>query len=212
MRGGEWIVKLKQRIMQHLDASWWLYLFVSFCFIAGLVFGILGAYSLKEQQSTSLIQYIDQGLGQFEQNVDFVLTTSQAVYKNLFNLAKIFVLGLTVLGLPFILLIIFTRGFVLGFTLSFLIKSKGFLGACIALLAIIPPNLLSLPTYILASVSAINFSFYLIRGRDIKRNGPISQYFLGYLIVMAFMALLMICSAFIEGYLSPFFIRLLYSG
>jgi stage II sporulation protein M len=123
-------------------------------------------------------------------------TTQQAISKNLVNLGKIFLLGLTVIGFPLILVIIFTRGFVLGFTVFFLIKEKALWGALIALLAVFPPNFLSLPAYILAA---------LLR----TKTTPIANYALSYLLLMITLAVLMLGAALIEGYLSPLFIQLL---
>jgi stage II sporulation protein M len=132
-------------------------------------------------------------------------TTQQAISKNLVNLGKIFLLGLTVIGFPLILVIIFTRGFVLGFTVFFLIKEKALWGALITLLAVFPPNILSLPAYILAAAAAINFSLYLIR----TKNTPISNYALSYVLLMIVLAVMMLGAALIEGYLSPLFIQFL---
>jgi stage II sporulation protein M len=201
--------KLKSRFIQHLRASWWVYLFLSACFMAGLVFGSLGVNALDEKQASSLREFMDKGLSRFAGSLDFSIATKQAGYKNFYNLGKIFVLGLTVVGFPFILAIIFTRGFVLGFTIVFLVREKSLQGLLLALLVIIPPNLLSLPAYILGSVAAINFSLYLLRGRSDHRAVSFTHYFAGYLLVMAGLSLLMLSAAFIEGYLSPLFIQLL---
>lgn len=200
---------MKQKILQHIYASWWIYLLVGLCFMGGLVFGTLGVNSLNDKQVAYLNEIIDAGLTQFQDELDFSQTTRQAIVKNLYNLGKIVILGLTVIGLPLILVIIFTRGFVIGFTIVFLIKQKSFLGGALSLLAVVPPNILSLPAYFLAAVTAINFSLYLIKGRDPLRKSSLVQYFIGYLAIMTLFAILMISSGFIEGYLSPVFIRLI---
>lgn len=206
--------KLKSRVIQHLQVSWWVYLFVGVCFVAGLIFGSFGVSGLDDRQASSLGQFLEEGLSQFEGSLNLTLTARQAIIKNLANLGKIFVLGLTVIGFPFIMVIVFNRGFVLGFTVAFLIKEKTFTGGLIALLAVLPPSFLTLPAYILAAVTAINFSLFLARGRDATKNASTSQYFVGYLLVMLGLSLLMLGGAIIEGYLSPFFIQLLsqYAG
>jgi len=203
------MTKIKQKIIQHLYGSWWVYLFVCVCFVAGIIFGSLGVNILDEKQISSLTAFLDRGFSQFDDSLDLALTTRQAVVKNFYNLGKIFALGLTVIGFPLILAIVFTRGFALGFTVAFLIKEKTLQGWLLALLVVLPPNLLSLPAYILSAVTAINFSLYLIRGRDSVRGVPITQYFMGYLLVMLGLAVLMLGAALIEGYISPLAIRLL---
>lgn len=195
----------RNRIIQHLQGNWWVYIILGLCFIAGLVFGSLGVNILDAEQTAALSDFVDEGFAQFDGSMNFVATTQQALSKNLVNLGKIFLLGLTVIGFPLILMIIFTRGFVLGFTVVFLIQQKGLWGALIALLAIFPPNLLSLPAYILAAAAAINFSLFLIKAK----NTTLANYALSYLILMIVLGLIMLAAALIEGYLSPFFIQLL---
>lgn len=200
--------KFKHRIAQHFYASWWIYLFVALCFLAGVIFGSLGVNALDDQQAVALKEYVEKGLAQYGDDLNFSLTVRQAMFKNLYNLGKIFVFGLTIIGLPLVLLIIFTRGFALGFTIVFLIQEKAWRGGILAMLAIIPPNLLSLPAYFLAAVTAINFSLYLLKGNKGPNPLPLSQYLLGYLLVNAGLTLLMAGSALIEGYLSPVFMSL----
>lgn len=203
--------KLRFRMREHLQSSWWVYLFVALCFLAGVIFGSLGVNSLNGEQHSALSEFVNKGLAGYAEELDFTTTTRQALFKNLYNLAKIFGLGLTVIGLPLILAIIFTRGFVLSFTVVFLIHDKAWRGGLMALLTILPPNLLSLPAYILAAVMAINFSLYLLRGGD-QRSVSLPQYFLGYLVISLVLGLFMVGAALIEGYFSPLFIKLLYTG
>lgn len=203
--------KYQYKIRQHLYASWWIYLFVCLCFIAGIVFGSLGVNTLSTEQVAGLKDYVNKALGLYADKIDFSLTVRQAIYKNLLNWGKIFILGLTVIGMPLVLIIVFTRGFVLGFTIVFLIQTGSYSGGVLAFLAILPPNLLSFPAYIIAAVAAINFSLYLLKGRDTARNVSITQNFFGYFGTMLTLGILFTAAALIEGYLSPFFIRLIIS-
>lgn len=201
--------KLNSKLTQHFRLTWWVYLFVLLCFTAGLIFGSLGVKALDSKQTSSLHQYLDSGLTQISEELNYAMNTKQAILRNLYNLGKIYVLGLTVIGLPLVLVIIFTRGFVLGFTIGFILQEKAWRGAALALLAIVPPNILLLPAYLVAGVTAINFSLYLIRGREGLRSKPIFQGVLHYSIIMLGLSLFMLGAAFIEGYISPVFIRLL---
>lgn len=203
--------KFRYKLREHVNSSWWVYLFVALCFLGGVVFGSLGVNSLNLEQQTALGDFLNKGLAGYVEELDFSTTTRQALFKNLYNLAKICGLGLTVIGMPLILAIIFTRGFVLGFTVVFLFQEKAWQGGLIAMLAVLPPNLLSLPAYILAAVIAINFSLYLLKGGE-QRSLPLPQYFFGYLLASVLLGLLMVGAALIEGYLSPLFIKLLYAG
>lgn len=203
------MIKFKNKLDEHFQKNWWVYLLIAFCFLMGVIFGSIGAKSLNSYQNSALGDFVNNGLSGFENTVDFSPTMRQALNKNLYNLLKLLVLGLTVIGLPLILALIFTRGFVLGFTVTFLIRQKAWQGGLIALLAILPPNILSLPTDFIAAVLAINCSLFLIRG-DNRRSNSLAQYFLSYLGYFLILTVIMIASALIEGYLTPLLIRLLH--
>ena len=130
------MIKFKNKLDEHFQKNWWVYLLIAFCFLMGVIFGSIGAKSLNSYQNSALGDFVNNGLSGFENTVDFSPTMRQALNKNLYNLLKLLVLGLTVIGLPLILALIFTRGFVLGFTVTFLIRQKAWQGGLIALLAI----------------------------------------------------------------------------
>ncbi|HHZ17306.1 MAG TPA: stage II sporulation protein M [Peptococcaceae bacterium] len=201
--------KIKVKLRQHFYHSWWLYLLVSLCFLLGAVFGFWGMHALEKSDASLMNALFEEITAQFGDDFNFALSARQAVMKNLLNLGKIFVLGLTIIGFPLVLVIIFTRGFVFGFTLEFFCQGKAWPGSILALLALLPPNFLSVPAYILSAVAAIRFSLYLISGRQ-QREISISEAFLKYFFVMLGYSLLLLGSALIEGYFSPSVIKLLY--
>jgi len=202
------VEKIKVQLAQHFYSSWWLYLLVGSCFLVGLLFGFWGMLTLEKNQGTFMQSLFQEITAQFGDDFNFAVSARQAVMKNILNLGKIFLLGLTIIGLPLVLVIIFTRGFVLGFTLEFFCFGNAWPGSILALLALIPPNLLSVPAYLLSAVAAIKFSLYLIRGRQ-QRDYRLSEAFLKYLFLMLGFALLLLGAALIEGYFSPVILKLL---
>lgn len=203
--------KIKVKFVQHFYQSWWLYLLVGSCFLVGLLFGFWGMNSLGNSQASTVQSLFEEIAAQYGDEFNFAVSARQAVLKNLLNLGKIFLLGLTIIGLPLVLVIVFTRGFVLGFTIEFFCQAKAWPGSILAILAILPPNLLAIPAYILAAVAAIKFSLYLLRGRQLRDNS-ISEAILKYFFSMLAFSLLMLGSALIEGYFSPVIIKLFFQA
>ena len=147
--------KIKVQLAQHFYSSWWLYLLVGSCFLVGLLFGFWGMLTLEKNQTTFMQSLFQEITAQFGDDFNFAVSARQAVIKNIFNLGKIFILGLTIIGLPLVLVIIFTRGFVLGFTLEFFC----FGNACredLALLALIRQST-SGTGHILSRLPPLNF-------------------------------------------------------
>ncbi len=200
--------KIKVKFVQHFYNSWWLYLLVGSCFLFGILFGFWGMNSLGNNQASTVQSLFEEITAQYGEDFNFAVSARQAVSKNLLNLGKIFLLGLTIIGLPLVLVIVFTRGFVFGFTIEFFCQANAWPGSILALLALIPPNLLAIPAYILGAVAAIKFSLHLLRGRQLK-DSSISEAFFKYFFMMVAFSLLMLGSALIEGYFSPVIIKLL---
>ncbi|MDN5324194.1 MAG: stage sporulation protein [Clostridia bacterium] len=193
---------VKLGIKGYFINNYFVYLFLILFLIMGIVFGVLGVKALTPVQLENLNQYIDTGFKAMGNEIDYQSTAKHAIWRNLITIFKIWFLGLTVIGLPLIIVIIFTRGFVLGFTVGFFLENNTWQGLGIILLTIFPQNLLQLPSLIIASASATAFSLYLLNGRRIE-NRAIPKYFFKYTLVLLILAVIMILAGFIEGYLTP---------
>jgi stage II sporulation protein M len=133
------------------------------------------------------------------------------LFNSFLNQAKsiliIWFLGLTIIGLPFILGWVFFRGFSLGFTIGFLVQEKAGAGVLISILSILPQNIVYIPVFIIWAVAALNFSLFIARGRAPGITN-LSRALIAYSFFMLFFLGLALMGAFIEAYLSPWFLSL----
>lgn len=182
-----------------------LYLFVIILFAVGVVFGMLmvGALTLEQQQNlgdelSGFIRQIAAGIHPDE---------AESFWNSLWFHAKwlllIWVLGLTVVGMPFVLALDFLKGVLVGFAVGTLISQHSWKGLVFALVSVAPPNLLAIPALMVASVAALSFSLLVIRGRLIGRNGRLLQPAAAFVTTTAVMFLAMVGAAFVDAYLSP---------
>ncbi|MFP3381015.1 stage II sporulation protein M, partial [Bacillus sp. SIMBA_069] len=74
------------------------------------------------------------------------------------TVAIMWVLGLSIIGLPMILLMLFLKGVVVGFTVGFLVNQLQWQGVTFAMMGILPQNLLVVPALFIVGVSGISFS------------------------------------------------------
>jgi len=99
-------------------------------------------------------------------------------------------------------------GFVLGFTVGFLIKEQAVQGLLLALVAVLPQNLCYVPALIGAGSIAFYFSFSLLQG---SRDGPVLSGVLVYSLLFVLVLLLILIGTWIEAYFVPGLIRLIVS-
>lgn len=197
------MLKLQNKFKYHFVQSWWVYLFVALFFAAGIVFGSLGVAALNESQTTFLLTFLNDNIQDIQGGaMGLSETIKQSVWSNLITLLKIAVLGLTVIGFPLVLAIIFSRGFTLGFTIGFLFQQKSWQGIILILLSIIPSKLILIPTMLVAAVIAINFSFLLIRGGEVRKK-TISRQVLSYCMIMLVLSTVVMTAGLLEGYSLP---------
>lgn len=183
-----------------------LYLFVSVLFLMGIVFGALMVGALTLEQKQDLSRY----LGSFLQTVTLggdhipkpgLLESFGLHFK---WMALIFLLGISVVGLPLVLVLNFLKGMLVGFTVGVLVTEYSWKGIALAFVSIVPQNLLVVPALLAGSVAAITFSTYLVKHRFLqKTNDSATPIFLKYASLGLSLVVVMFAAAVVETFLSP---------
>ncbi|MDH7576249.1 MAG: stage II sporulation protein M [Bacillota bacterium] len=191
------------------------FLVPSFCitgaFLSGLIGGALILHGLNPAQRGELQQYLNaflQWAGTLSQTgaTPGGLKVWQEILKTqLITFGLLWLAGLTVVGIPLIVLIIGARGFILGFTVGFLVQEKAWQGLILALVAVLPQNLCYVPAFLGAGVLAFYFSCSLFRG---YREHSLLTGLLIYSIVFLLVFLLVLVGTWLEAYLVPGAVRL----
>ena len=153
-----------RRLKEHVREYWIIYLTLAGVYLAGIVFGSVGVEALGLSDKVQLIKFLDTLLAGQPGTLDpqFLGLLARDTF---IMMAAIWLLGLTVIGTPLIYLIVFTRGFILGFTVNFIVQVKGIAGLGLVLTTVIVPSLLSVPLLFLGSGLATIFSLLLLRGK-----------------------------------------------
>lgn len=196
-----------------------LYLFVCILFIMGVIFGALLVNAMTLQQKQDVGQYLNAFLSNYA-SPDAAVGSSAGtaapsasgastatVWEAFGAHARwvffIWMLGLSVVGVPLILLLDFLKGVLVGFTVGYLAGQWSWKGVVFAFASVAPQNLIAVPTIIVASVAAISFSLLLVRNRLLHRTGTIGRPFVAFSMTSLTLTLLLLGVAFFEVYVSP---------
>jgi stage II sporulation protein M len=204
------LINYRYNIIEHLRTNIIAYFFIILVFTIGIIAGALAVKTLPDDQKAELIGYLSiffSGLTNGMDTANEPNILSSVIYNNVKTIVIIWLLGFTIVGIPFILFILFTRGFVIGFTVGFLVNEYVMKGILFAITAVIPHNFLAIPATLAASVAAIKFSLLLLRGRKNKRTNLFAQAF-NYSVFCAVMLCVIVLASFIEVYVSPVFMKL----
>jgi len=182
-----------------------LILFVSVLFFVGLLFGLLLPLLLPYDQKAELFHTLQQYLQTYSQEGTWdakeMFWDKSWLY---FIMALlIFLLGLSVIGTPLVLVILFIKGVVIGFASGFVITQLKEKGILFVIFSILPQNLLIVPALIFLSASSLAFSLFLIRNRILKYHGKIKPYFTSYVMVFLGLTSILLVAAIYESYLGP---------
>lgn len=194
-----------QTLQVHVENLKSLYIFVTVLFMMGVVFGGIFVGALDLTQTEGLLNYLGhffQGL-QHDEIADPAITFKHALGGHMKTLGLMWILGVSVIGIPVLCIYIFIKGLVIGFTVGFLVNQLSWNGLWFALASVVPQNLLAIPALIIVAVSGIYFSLYLVKNRLIKHRGTIYPQFVSYCLLVSCMAVLLLFAAGIEAYLSP---------
>jgi stage II sporulation protein M len=187
-----------------------LFIFTIVLFIVGVVFGAIVVNALADGQKADLFNYLRGFFALVNDNnlADARYVTWHSVGTNLKMLGLIWVLGVSIIGLPLIVVLIFLKGFTIGFTVGFLVDNFASKGLMFAILAVLPQNLLIVPVLVIAGVAGIAFSLMLVRSR-FTQDMPLYPRFLAYTFLMLILCVCLVVASFIAGYVSPFLMKII---
>ena len=170
----------------------WLHMICLVCFCSGIV---IGTYTIKYMGNIDknvLLQYLNSFTEQNANQISGQVILVQTIGNNLPFILAIWFLGLTIVGIPLVLIIDLVKGFTFGFSISFIISTLGKKGIYFVLLEIMPQNIIYIPCLIVASVMAMEFSIVSLKNKFEKRQNHglgtrVTKYSICFLLVIVIM-------------------------
>lgn len=211
--------RMKQASSLYLRDHLSLFVFTSVLFMIGALFGAIVVGALAEDQVASLNESLKGFFNAI--SLDQTGTTASEITWHsaasfLKTVGLLWILGMSIIGLPVIVIYIFIKGFVVGFSVGVIVSQFKGQGLLFATAAILPQNLIYVPALILCGVAGISFSLMLVRSRFSNQQRSagaggtlLYRNFLSYTGLIGAVAVAMVLAAFVEGYLSPSLMRLI---
>ncbi|MGE5588360.1 MAG: stage II sporulation protein M [Clostridia bacterium] len=185
---------------------------VMFMFLMGVIFGSLSVKALPGSQKAELaedLMVFFRGFGGPGQNrVGENAAPRQALYNNLKTILLALVLGLSVVGAPGVLVLLFLRGFVIGFTVGFLVDEMAAKGLVLAAVSVLPQNIFIIPAIIAGCEASLAFAVTLALDRLSHKRVPIYPQLLFTAVVCTGAVALLVVGSAVETFVAPAFIRL----
>jgi stage II sporulation protein M len=208
----ELISKIQELLGRHVKNNLNTYFFLLLAFVAGVSAGAFTVNGLSSIQKSELTSYVTGFLQLLDrQNIDSSELLQISVVENAKLVLLLWILGVTIIGIPFIYLLIGIRGFITGFSSGFIIEAMGMKGVGFTLLTLLPKELVIVPCLIALGVNGINFSLNIIKNKSIRHISKenLKTSFAAYCFVTTFFACVILGGILVEAYVTPVFIRII---
>ena len=198
------------RLLDHIEEHSSLYIFHSVLFLMGVVFGAVLVNSLSQTQKEDLFYFLQEFFLQLDRGE---ILQAQDVFIHSFQynskyLGLMWILGISMIGLPLIMLLLFIKGMVIGFSVGFLVQQMGWHGLFMALASVLPQNMIIIPLFIAGAVITVSFSMQMIKKLFVKSMfQPFAPAFIQYCLLFGISLVFLVIAAFIEGYFTPYLMR-----
>ncbi|MFX3623880.1 MAG: stage II sporulation protein M [Ectobacillus sp.] len=196
----------QDRVAYHIQEQSSLYLFVSVLLLMGVIFGAVLVNSLQASQKQDLYFYLSRFFGQVSQG-KFASPGEmfqESYLSHLKYIGFIWLLGISVIGLPLIFILLFLKGAVVGFTVGFLVNQLGWHGFLLSFAAVLPQNLIIIPAFLVMTTAAVGFSLKMIRHQFVRRiHEPVLPLLLNYTGCFITIGIVLALASGIEAYISP---------
>jgi stage II sporulation protein M len=184
---------------------WNKLVYLGIVMFAGAICGSIFLQALptaqQEQLNQGMISYVSW-LNQ-SAKLDHSLLFWDTFFKHVKWAVVIILLGVSMIGVPFIVVLSFMKGFLLGSSIYMLIQSLGSEGVWLSIVSIAPHNMMVIPAFIMLSSAALSFASYMFNQRIRKLGGAMTEQVISFSTVAMTMLLVLACAALVEVYVSP---------
>ena len=203
------IKKVKNKVTNKLEEQKKIYIFLIIIMLIGLIGGIIYAVILNKSDHNLVTTSLDSFFTSIKtNNIDYKNALINSLIGNISFVTFIFLLGISIIGIPLIIMSLAISSFIFGFSLSSIIYTYHLNGILRAITYLFPHQIITLLMSLFLGFYALYFGIklfkYLFRGVDINLRSSMKSYLQVYITVLIFF----IGCSFLEVFLSPALIKL----
>ncbi len=207
------MVRQLQNIMKdHVSTNRNAYLFLLMTFMLGICAGAFTVNGLSTMQMDELSNYF-QGFIQLFNNENMKSSDlfSIALLENLKLIGLLWILGVSIIGLPFIFLILGVKGFITGFSSGFIIRVLGMKGLLFSGFALLPKEIIIVPCLIAIGVNGINFSIRIAKNKlpEGIQKSSLKTAFVTYCLITILFTCIILAGLLFDAYIIPILLRMI---
>lgn len=196
--------KLKQVASKHKKVILFLLGIAFIGFITGTIFTTI----LSETDKNLVKGYIQEFIGTIENHkLNYTNSFKNAFISNTGFILIIWILGMSVIGIPINLFIYFSKSFIIGFSISSFILQYKSKGCLLSLIYIFPHQIINIIIYTVLLMFSMNFSKKLIYSIKSKKSVSFQTTFKRYTVIFLLSLAIVTITTVIEIFITPLLIE-----
>ena len=187
-----------------------IFVFLFVLMLMGIIAGSIFTTILNSSDKELVINHLNEFIDNINNNrLDYLFALKNNLITNISYVILIWLLGISVIGLPIIIIMFFTKCFILGFSVGAILTTFKLKGILVSLVYVFPGQVISLLFLLLLMMYSMSFTFKLIyailKKKSIDFKLIMNKYFKILLIVLGVIILM----SLYDTYLMPRLIKLL---
>lgn len=171
--------------------------------IISIILGILFPAIITKEDKSLIIDSVKTFISGIKQNnINYLSGILQSISNNSLVTILVWILGISIIGIPLILLIIFFKGFLVGFSFTSILITYGVSGIIKAIIYTLP-NIGNLLATFLLGYYAITFSIMIFKNIFKKENRNWQPIVKRYIKIGLFFLIFSILISLVECFLIP---------
>ena len=187
-----------------------IFVFLFVLMLMGIIAGSIFTTILNSSDKELVINHLNEFIDNINNNrLDYLFALKNNLITNISYVILIWLLGISVIGLPIIIIMFFTKCFILGFSVGAILTTFKLKGILVSLVYVFPGQVISLLFLLLLMMYSMSFTFKMIyailKKKSIDFKLIMNKYFKILLIVLGTIILM----SLYDTYLMPRLIKLL---
>ena len=185
-------------------------LFFTILLIIGIITGSIFMSVLNDSDKSLITEYYNNFISNIENDkLNYFDALKNGFFNNLLFIIIIWVLGISIIGIPIVLIMFYIKSFTLGFSILSIIFNYKLKGCLLSFIHIFPHQILTFVIHMILSTYSIFFSLKIIKAIIKKDALDFKNMMNKYLKILLISFIIILISILIEVFITPFLIKVI---
>ncbi len=182
-----------------------LLIFLITLIVVGIILGSLFTIILSKSDKSLITDYLNTYVSNINNHkLDYISALKQGLTSNILFVLIIWLLGISVIGLPIIIFMFFSKYFIMGFTISSIITNFKIKGCLLSFIYIFPHYIINILAFLLLMVYSISLSLKIIKSLLKKKTIDFKVIMNKYYVVLIINLIVILLTTLYEVFIVPY--------